>query len=74
MLSPPRLGFPQTPAPGLPLSPRYHDILDTMEEYGIEPNATLHHFVHPQVRSTGRARSSAAPLSQPPRGVRHAKS
>lgn len=27
---------------------RYNDMLDCMEEYGIEPNATLHHFVHPE--------------------------
>uniref|UniRef100_A0A383W4H1 Glycoside hydrolase family 1 protein n=1 Tax=Tetradesmus obliquus TaxID=3088 RepID=A0A383W4H1_TETOB len=27
---------------------RYHAILDSMEAAGIEPNATLHHFTHPQ--------------------------
>uniref|UniRef100_A0A7S3VJH2 Beta-glucosidase n=1 Tax=Dunaliella tertiolecta TaxID=3047 RepID=A0A7S3VJH2_DUNTE len=26
---------------------RFHDILDTMEELGLEPNVTLHHFTHP---------------------------
>jgi len=26
---------------------RYHDMLDVMDELGIEPNATLHHFTHP---------------------------
>lgn len=26
---------------------RYHEILDCMQQYGIEPMATLHHFVHP---------------------------
>jgi beta-glucosidase/6-phospho-beta-glucosidase/beta-galactosidase len=25
-------------------------MLDSMEAAGIEPNATLHHFTHPQVR------------------------
>ncbi|MEW5309554.1 MAG: hypothetical protein WDW38_001436 [Sanguina aurantia] len=25
----------------------YHDILDCLAEHGMEPNATLHHFVHP---------------------------
>jgi hypothetical protein len=28
---------------------RYHAMLDSMEAAGIEPNATLHHFTHPQV-------------------------
>ena len=26
---------------------RFHEMLDCMEEHGIEPNATLHHFTHP---------------------------
>lgn len=26
-------------------------MLDSMEAAGIEPNATLHHFTHPQVRT-----------------------
>lgn len=30
---------------------RYNAMLDSMEAAGIEPNATLHHFTHPQVRS-----------------------
>jgi beta-glucosidase len=29
---------------------RFHEMLDCMEEHGIEPNATLHHFTHPLVR------------------------
>lgn len=27
---------------------RYHEILDCLEAHGLEPNATLHHFTHPQ--------------------------
>eukprot|EP00882_Tetradesmus_deserticola_P029332 GHRQ01032847.1.p3 GENE.GHRQ01032847.1~~GHRQ01032847.1.p3 ORF type:complete len:213 (+),score=72.06 GHRQ01032847.1:292-930(+) len=27
---------------------RYHAMLDAMEAAGVEPNATLHHFTHPQ--------------------------
>eukprot|EP00775_Hariotina_reticulata_P005032 gene5032-5274_t len=27
---------------------RYNDMLDAMEAAGLEPNATLHHFTHPQ--------------------------
>eukprot|EP00879_Flechtneria_rotunda_P018261 GHRR01019158.1.p1 GENE.GHRR01019158.1~~GHRR01019158.1.p1 ORF type:complete len:399 (+),score=104.76 GHRR01019158.1:203-1399(+) len=27
---------------------RYNEMLDRMKEEGIEPNATLHHFTHPQ--------------------------
>jgi beta-glucosidase/6-phospho-beta-glucosidase/beta-galactosidase len=34
---------------------RYHDMLDVMEAAGIEPNATLHHFTHPQVLCCGVA-------------------
>ena len=26
---------------------RYHEMLDVMDELGMEPNATLHHFTHP---------------------------
>jgi len=26
---------------------RFHEMLDAMEELGLEPNATLHHFTHP---------------------------
>ena len=26
---------------------RYHEMLDVMDELGLEPNATLHHFTHP---------------------------
>ena len=33
--------------PFLPPACRYHEMLDVMEELGIEPNATLHHFTHP---------------------------
>jgi hypothetical protein len=32
---------------------RYNDILDAMEAAGLEPNASLHHFTHPQVMSAG---------------------
>eukprot|EP00882_Tetradesmus_deserticola_P024464 GHRQ01026736.1.p1 GENE.GHRQ01026736.1~~GHRQ01026736.1.p1 ORF type:complete len:189 (+),score=50.27 GHRQ01026736.1:292-858(+) len=39
---------------------RYHAMLDAMEAAGVEPNATLHHFTHPQVGS------SSQPASQRP--------
>lgn len=26
---------------------RFHEMLDAMDELGLEPNATLHHFTHP---------------------------
>lgn len=39
-------------------------MLDCMEELGLEPNASLHHFTHPQARPAPRcATPSAAPRS-----------
>lgn len=52
-------GIAATPGPGSShpaAAPRYHDMLDAMDQAGIEPNATLHHFTHPQVISAGQWR------------------
>lgn len=39
---------------------RYNAMLDYMEKTGIEPNATLHHFTHPQVGREQRLNSKSS--------------